>query len=68
MDEFDQVKGQAYVTSAITLGGVFSNFISGVILDNFGIVPMLTTGTIVCAIGVVLAFIAMGKLPHRRGA
>ena len=68
MDEFDQVKGQAYVTSAITLGGVFSNFISGVILDNFGIVPMLTTGAIVCAIGVVLAFIAMGKLPHRRGA
>ena len=68
MDEFDQVKGQAYVTSAITLGGVFSNFISGVILDNFGIVPMLTTGTIVCAAGVVLAFIAMGKLPHRRGA
>lgn len=68
MDEFDQVKGQAYVTSAITLGGVFSNFISGVILDNFGIVPMLTTGAIVCAAGVVLAFIAMGKLPHRRGA
>jgi|GEM_PF-134919 len=64
MQELDQVKGQAYVTSAITIGGVFSNLISGVILDNFGIRPMLITGTIVCAIGVVIAAIAMKKLPH----
>ena len=28
MDEMDQVKGQAFVTSAITIGGVFSNLIS----------------------------------------
>ncbi|MBR5974934.1 MAG: MFS transporter [Clostridiales bacterium] len=54
MGELDQVKGQAYVTSAITIGGVFSNLISGVILDNFGIRPMLLTGTIVCAVGVVI--------------
>ena len=47
MDELDQVKGQAYVTSAITIGGVFSNLISGVILDHFGIRPMLLTGTVV---------------------
>ncbi|MBO4473693.1 MAG: MFS transporter [Clostridiales bacterium] len=54
MGELDQVKGQAYVTSAITIGGVFSNLISGVILDKFGIRPMLLTGTIVCAVGVVI--------------
>ena len=30
MEELDQVKGQAYITSAITIGGVFSNLISGV--------------------------------------
>ncbi len=65
MSELDQVKGQAYVTSAITIGGVFSNLISGVILDNAGIGTMLITGTIVCAIGVVIAFIAMTRLPHR---
>ena len=64
MQELDQVKGQAYVTSAITIGGVFSNLISGVILDHFGIRPMLITGTIVCAVGVIIGFVAMKKLPH----
>ncbi len=64
MEELDQVKGQAYITSAITIGGVFSNLISGVILDNLGITPMLLTGTIVCGLGVIIAFVAMKKLPH----
>lgn len=64
MEELDQVKGQAYITSAITIGGVFSNLISGVILDNLGINPMLLTGTTVCGLGVVIAFIAMKKLSH----
>ena len=66
MEELDQVKGQAYVTSAITVGGVFSNLLSGIILDNFGIKPMLIMGTAVCAAGVVIAFAAMLKLPHHR--
>ncbi len=61
MAELDQVKGQAFVTSAITVGGVFSNLISGVILDNFGIIEMLITGTIVCGIGVVIVFFAFIK-------
>ncbi len=61
MEEFDQVKGQAYITSAITIGGVFSNLISGLILDNFGINPMLLTGTVVCGLGVIIAFFAMKK-------
>jgi PPP family 3-phenylpropionic acid transporter len=65
MDESDQVKGQAYVTSAITVGGVFSNLISGVVLDNLGIKPMLTIGTVVCAAGAVIAAIAMTKLKPR---
>ncbi len=68
MSEYDQVKGQAYVTSAITIGGVFSNLISGVILDHAGIKTMLITGTVVCAIGVVIAYIAMTRLPHRADA
>ena len=66
MDEQDQVKGQAFITSAITIGGVFSNLISGVILDHFGILTMLITGSTVCAVGVVIAIVAMTKLPHRK--
>ena len=61
MSANDQVKGQAFVTSAITIGGVFSNLISGVILDHLGIKVMLITGTVVCALGVVIAISAMLK-------
>ena len=61
MDESDQVKGQAFVTSAITIGGVFSNLISGVILDHLGIKVMLITGTVVCAVGVIIAIYALRK-------
>ena len=65
MDELDQVKGQAFITSAITLGGVFSNLVSGVILDHLGIVVMLITGSVVCFVGVVIGYIAMNRMPHR---
>ena len=64
MEELDQVKGQAFITSAITIGGVFSNLISGVILDHSGIVTMLLTGSAVCAAGVIVMAFAMAKLPH----
>ena len=65
MEDNDQVKGQAFVTSAITVGGVFSNLISGVILDHLGIRPMLITGTAVCAIGVLIGFYALTRLPAK---
>ncbi|MBR5369611.1 MAG: MFS transporter [Lachnospiraceae bacterium] len=61
MKEADQVKGQAFITSAITIGGVFSNFISGMILDHSNITTMLIVGSAVCAVGVVLTFFAMRK-------
>ena len=61
MEELDQVKGQAFITTAITVGGIFSNFISGRILDSLGVRPMLITGAVVCAVGVVIAFIALNK-------
>lgn len=63
MKELDQVKGQAFITTAITTGGIFSNFISGRILDSYGVHPMLITGALVCAAGVIVAFVAMTKLP-----
>ena len=61
MADGDQVKGQAYFTSAITIGGVFSNLISGVILDHLGIRQMLITGAAVGLAGVVTAFAALRK-------
>lgn len=64
MEELDQVKGQAFITSAITIGGVFSNLVSGVILDHSNIKTMLLTGSMVCGVGVIIAFVAMTRLPH----
>ena len=61
MKQHDQVKGQAFITTAITVGGIFSNFISGRILDSLGVKAMLITGTAVCALGVVIAFMALGR-------
>ncbi len=65
MEELDQVKGQAFITTAITVGGVFSNFICGRILDGLGVKPMLLTGTAVNAAGVVIAFIAFCFLKRK---
>ena len=59
MDECDQVKGQAYITCAITIGGVFSNLICGRVLDVFGTKIMLMIGCIVSGIGLVIAIIAI---------
>lgn len=64
MRDSDQVKGQAFITSAITIGGVFSNLVSGAVLDHFGVHTMLLCGSIVCLAGVLTGFFAMLKLPH----
>ena len=65
MEELDQVKGQAFITSAITVGGVFSTVVSGRMLDKLGVKPMLVAGTVVCALGVVVSFIAIRCLSHK---
>ena len=69
MMENDKVKGQAFINSAITLGGVFSNLICGKLLDAFGVKTMILTGVAVCLVGVVIVVIAiypmMKKVPKR---
>ena len=65
MEELDQVKGQAFITTSITIGGVFSNFVSGGIIDQLGVRAALTVGSVVCAVGVIIAFAAM-RLPAYR--
>lgn len=61
MESCDKVKGQAFINSAITLGGVFSNLICGKILDLSGVRPMLTVGMIVCIFGLVTIFAAVNS-------
>ncbi|MCR5107159.1 MAG: MFS transporter [Lachnospiraceae bacterium] len=61
MEEYDQVKGQAYITCSITLGGVFSSLLCGRILDTMGPRFMLLVSLIVSIAGVIIAFIALRK-------
>ena len=54
MQENDSVKGQAYFVSAITIGGILSSFISGRVIDLYGVSRMLFVGILISVIGVVL--------------
>lgn len=57
----DLVKGQAFVTGAITLGGVSASLLGGWLLDARGVNSMLTVGSFATAIGMAIAFFAIQK-------
>lgn len=56
MEEVDATKGQAFVTIAITLGGVFASLVGGRILDLYGASTMLLIGVISSSIGSIVMF------------
>ena len=58
MQKKDAVKGQAYVTIAITIGGIFSSLIGGHIIDRFGFNTLMFLGMIMSIIGSVLMIVA----------
>ncbi|MEG1449041.1 MAG: MFS transporter, partial [Oscillospiraceae bacterium] len=59
MDEDDKAKGQAFLTMAITAGGVVGNVFGGVAIDIFGVKPLLLISAIGAAIGtaIIVVFI-----------
>ncbi|MCR5799582.1 MAG: MFS transporter [Lachnospiraceae bacterium] len=59
LQKLDRVKGQAFINSAITLGGVFSGIICGKLLDIHGPKFMLVTGCIVTFAGLIITYIAV---------
>ena len=54
MQKYDQVKGQAFITSCFTLAGVFSSLVCGVVLDHMGVKAMLLIGLAVSVIGTLI--------------
>ena len=54
MHDNDKAKGQAYINSAITIGGVFSSLISGKILDLYGVFAMLLLGLLISIVGAII--------------
>lgn len=61
MEEYDKVKGQAYINVAITLGGVFSSLVCGRVLDSKGPKVMLTIASVVCFVGLIIAWFSLQK-------
>lgn len=61
MEQSDQVKGQAYVNCAITLGGTFSGLICGRVLDVAGPKTMLLCGSIASFVGIVLTVVSVKR-------
>ena len=54
----DQVKGQALMTTANTVGGVLGTFLGGQLLLVWGVSNMLLTGTLLSALGTVIVFLS----------
>ncbi len=61
IDRDDSTKGQAFMTSAITLGGVAASSLGGWLLDQSGTGGMLLVGLICAALGAVIGILASGK-------
>ena len=52
-------KGQALVTGAMTLAGVFASLAGGVLLDALGVSKVLMIGAIISVLGTICMFVSV---------
>lgn len=62
VDNKDIVKGQSFVTTSMTMSGVFANIIGGILLDAVGVSEVLLIGVILSFIGAVIVFFTVEKV------
>lgn len=58
----DLAKGQAFMTSAITLGGVAASLVGGWLLDGPGVGGMLMVGLIASVLGLIIGFYSIERV------
>ncbi|WP_444658136.1 MFS transporter [Caproiciproducens sp. R2] len=58
----DLAKGQAFMTSAITLGGVAASLLGGLLLDLSGVRGMIFVGLIATALGLIIGLYGIEKV------
>lgn len=63
MEKQDRVKGQAFITAAITIGGMVGNLFGGKIIDESGVQAMLTAGMVCAGAGMLLVW--AGAVPAK---
>ena len=61
VDDSDNVKGQSFITSAMTLGNVFASLLGGVIIDNLGVYPMILIQASLACVGAILLSLSVKK-------
>ncbi|MFV0393075.1 MAG: MFS transporter [Coprobacillaceae bacterium] len=62
VDRSDLTKGQAMMTGAMTLSGVFASLLGGILLDVVGASNMLLIGAILSVIGSIIMFFTTEKV------
>lgn len=58
----DIVKGQSFLTTSMTMSGVFANFIGGILLDAVGVNEVLLIGVILSVIGAAIVILTTEKV------
>ncbi|MBQ5754851.1 MAG: MFS transporter [Oscillospiraceae bacterium] len=61
VDPADMVKGQAFITSAFTLGCSLGNLCGGRLLDSFGVEKLLLAILVFAGLGCIILFFSMNK-------
>lgn len=59
----DQIKGQAFVTSMISLSSIFASFLGGIMYDAFGVGTTLLIAAAVTTVGAAITVPAVRKTP-----
>lgn len=62
VDKSDITKGQSFVTTSMTVSGVFANLIGGVLLDVISVNQVLLVGVILSIFGAVIVILATEKV------
>lgn len=57
----DQIKGQAFITSMISLSSIFASFLGGIMYDAFGVSTTLLISAVVTTVGAAVAVPAVRK-------
>lgn len=58
----DMVKGQSFVTTSMTVAGVFGNLIGGMLLDSVGVSQVLLISAVLSLIGAVIVVMSVEKV------
>ena len=62
MSKQDAVKGQAFVTMAMTFSSLIASVFGGLIINIFGVTATLWIGTFITLVGVVISIYALFRI------